>query len=114
VKLTRRVITIVGLLCVTLVNAGVLRAVHVHLHHSRHETCDDAPATGRPQPGPHHDPSKCPLCMQSALAKAVPFTFTESVAFVTGPAEEPSACAFLFCSRISFSSLSARAPPSHS
>jgi hypothetical protein len=111
VKLTRRIVAIVGLLCVALVNAEVLRAVHVDLHHGRCEAADVSPARGESHSRHHHDPGKCTICMQLASAKAVPLTFTAPIGFVASPAEEPVFRRLFFSSGIRLSSLSPRGPP---
>ena len=111
VKQMKRIIAMAALLCVTLVNAEVLRAVHVYQYSIPCDASDSLPPGGRPHPTHHHDPSKCTFCIQLASAKAVPLTFAEHISFVGSPAEELICYESFFPPRICLSSLSPRAPP---
>jgi hypothetical protein len=93
---------------VTLANAGVLYAVHMHQHRTR---CS---ASGGSQPaGSHHDPSTCPFCIQFASGnKTVSPDFGGSITLTIGPAQEVVSFWTFFLPSVFLPSSPARAPPS--
>jgi len=110
----KRIIAIGALLCVTLANTEVLRAIHMHQHggcQGAHDTsCPDA----KHHPIGHHDPDKCPFCIQSGSAKTIPLGLTEPISSTAGPAEEPVFGRTFLLSAVFLPSSSPRAPPSAS
>ena len=109
-----RIVAVVALLCVTLVNTDVVRAVHVYpyRHSGRGDASGVFPSDGKPDPAGHHDADKCTICVSLATAKAVPSDFTPPIGFITGPAEEPVSAKTSVLSVISLPSSPPRGPPS--
>jgi hypothetical protein len=115
VRQMKQIIAISILLCVTLANTAVLRAIHMHQHGGCRAACDassDMSRTGeRQRPIGHHDPDKCPFCIQSVSAKTLLIGVTELVMFAAGPAEAPAPLRTFLPPVVLPASSSPRAPP---
>ncbi|MCX5644167.1 MAG: DUF2946 family protein [Phycisphaerae bacterium] len=107
-KQAKPIIATAVVLCVAMVNAGVLHAVHMH----QHSTSRSA-SGGSPPAGHHHDPSTCPFCIQFASGnKTVSPDFGGPVSFTLGPVQDVISFWTFFLPSVSLPSSPARAPPS--
>lgn len=112
-KQVRRVIAVVTILCVALVNAGAVQAVHLQ------QCCgsNDAGATDNPdekgQSNGSHYPGKCYFCVQFASLKTTSVGFTGYIALAGDAIEEPFSFETAFFPGVRLSSQSPRSPPSY-
>jgi hypothetical protein len=98
------------MLCVTLANAGVLQAVHMHQHSARYS---DSPPAERHPANSHHDPGTCSFCIHFASGhKTVSPDFGTAVCFTPEVIQEVIFLGAFFAPSVPLSSLPARAPPS--
>jgi hypothetical protein len=110
-KNLKLVITVSAVLCVSLANTEVLRAIHMHQQGGFLGACDTSRPGEKQHPVGHHDPDKCPFCIQSGSAKTVPPSFAELVSFTTGSAQEAAPLRTSLSPTIFLPSSSPRAPP---
>jgi len=105
VKYLHQIIATAVLLCVVLVNAGILHAVHLHQYR-----CTNHPDE-KQQSGSEHNPDKCPLCIQFTSIKTISADFTEHISFTIGTIEKLFLFRIAFLPSVSLSSQSPRSPP---
>jgi hypothetical protein len=112
VQQAHRIVTMATVLCVTLVNAGVLHAVHMRQHCSHGGASDASCHGGKDRSRNHHDPATCSLCIQFAFGKAVSPQSGEHVIATASPAEEVVSLPTIVLPSVFLSSLVVRGPPS--
>jgi hypothetical protein len=111
VKQVKPITAMVVALCVTLVNADILHAVHVH-QRVKHASMGNIPyPRGEQRPIHPHDPGKCTICLQLAAGKAASPVFPEPLSFSVSPVEEPILYEAFFRPAVAVFRESPRAPP---
>ena len=113
VKQANCIITIAVALGMTLANAGVLHAVHVHQHSVQSNDGGGSGPAGSHPAGSHHDPSTCSFCLQFASGnKTVSPNFDTCVNFTPAAVQDVVFFQAFVLPSVFLCSSPARAPPS--